>query len=363
MKKALFVCAFAGVALYACKKENKTITVNETIHDTINQVIPLNGNVDAETLTAGISVVYGTKVDATLPAPSTATGAPVLDTMYLRRYQTSAGGFLILQPQALDGHISGYYVQIVGSKSHFKVTYPVLPPPRKAAGSSHRQVSGNALASIVLNMPADITGDTFYVKYAAYDDNNLVSAAVTATVIVMPQGDAAFNSAFSGTWTYARYKEYGPDNYNQDWAVDTFYTDNTTYYECNDNKLTEVSTVTDRELVQRAYSYSWTFTFGKNTYKEVQQYATATLDTENSTCDKVVYAYSDRGEDTYNGYISYDAFTHRLTLISDQSESSISPSYETYNVVEITDHKLVLAYIDRLGEKDNQYRYLYEFYK
>lgn len=363
MKRALFVCAFAGLTLYACKKDNKTVTVNETIHDTINQVIPLNGNVDADSLSAGISVVYGTKVDAAFPSASTTAGAPLLDTLYNRTYKTAAGGFLILQPQALDGNISGYYVQVAGSKSHFKVTYPVAPPPRKAAGASFRDLTGNVNATIVINMPADIKGDTFYVKYAAYDANNLVSAPVTATVIVLPQGDAAFNNTISGTWKYSGYRNYSPGNYNEDWAIDTFNADYSAFFECNDNKLTQVTAETDYYLPTRAYTHQWSFTFGKNSYREVDTYAMATIDLDNSTCAKQVYTYSDSGEDIYTGYTSYDAFTHRLTLIDDQSSSSVSLSYETYNVIELTDHKLVLSNVYNSGNQDGQSQTFYQFSK
>lgn len=383
MKKFSVLGALLGaLVFYACKKEDKTITVTNTVNDTINQTIWLNGQVDANTLTAAVTVGYASKVtDSILPAASTNADAPVLDTMYQRTYSVVKGQYLTIYPPNLSGYVAGYYVQIVGANSYFKVDYPAANTDRKAARAAARaklaasngkkatqmpvftRGSGEGYidSAIVIKLPLTISGDTFYVKYAAYDTLNRVSKPITATVIVLPQGDAAFNELLAGTWNYISYRNYSLDNTTEDWTTDTVYNYNYGYYTCSNNTLSQSGTETDLSIPYNVNHYTWTYNFGSYTFVSAYTNYYGSLDIANSTCSNYVYTTSSNYGGSDDGTFSYDPTTHRLMLIYTQN-SNLDLNYDIYYVSELTAHKLVLTYSD--GENsDDQYLYMYQFTK
>lgn len=389
MKKIYLIGAILGaLVFYACKKEDKTITVTNTVNDTINKTVWWSGQVDANTLTAAISVGYSTKVaDSVLPSASTSADAPVLDTMYKRTYSVIEGQYLTIYPPNISGYVAGYYVQIKGASSYFKVNYSAANTQRKAARAAMRAklaASGAKKASqlpafvrgsgegyidssIVIKLPVSIKGDTFYVKYAAYDTLNRVSKPVTATVIVLPQGSTTFNDSLAGTWNYARYRNYSTGSYDNEWTVDTLYPYTQQYYTCNNNTLTASEEATDIYLVSYAWSSHWAFTFNSQyTYSSSYSGSYRNLDLDNSTCSSYAYTYSNNYNNTETGAISYDASKHRLMFIYNNNESNNNSNldfeYYYYYVSELTAKKLVLTY-DENETSDYQYLYMYEFNK
>jgi hypothetical protein len=355
MKKTLYAFLLGMMIIYACKKEDKTITVTETVHDTINQTIRRSGIADPDVLTAGITVVYGTKSDAAFPIATTTAGTPVLDTMYHKIYQVVEGNALVIYPPYVSGDVAGYYVQIAGAKSHFKVDYAAAVPTRKAAGRTVRSARGAGESyndgTIVINLPVDIVGDTFYVKYAAYDTDNRISAPVTGIAIVMPQGNTAFNNQLMGAWKYLAYKHLA----DPEWIIDTFSSVNDLYYSCTNNVLTQTDDPNDILLTQYAMQWIWDMNFGKYTFNEVSGTKIAHLNLEKSSCTNLVYDYMPDVV-TIKGAFYYDAAFHRLTTIYDD-ESSAVYSYYTYVIHELTDHKLVLSVVDYPNGTASQYEY------
>lgn len=385
MKKIYLIGAiFGALVFYACKKDDKTITVTNTVNDTINKTVWWSGQVDANTLTAAISVGYSTKVaDSVLPSASTSTDAPVLDTTYERTYSVVEGQYLTIYPPNVSGYVAGYYVQIKGASSYFKVSYTAANTVRKAARAAMRaklaasgakkasqspafvRGSGDGYidSSIVIKLPVSIKGDTFYVKYAAYDTLNRVSKPITATVIVLPQGSATFNDSLSGTWNYARYKNYSTGSYSDEWTIDTLYAYTQQYYTCSNNTLTASEDATDIYLASYAWSYHWAFTFNSQyTYSSSYSGNYRYLDLGNSTCSSYAYTYVNNYNGTETGTISYDASKHRLMFIYGNTSSNVNFDYYYYDVSEMTDHRLVLTYDD--GEtSDYQNLTMYEFNK
>lgn len=367
MKKIYLLGAFLGaLAFYACKKEEKTVTVTNTVNDTVW----LNDLVNPDTLTAGITVGYGTSV-ASATFPTASANGPVLDTFYNNTYQVVEGSYLIIYPPNVSGYVAGYYVQIAGAKSSFKISYKEADAQRKAArraqttngAKNYGDATGFIDAAIVIKMPAEITGDTFYVKYAAFDSLDRVSTPVTATVVVMPQGDATFNNALAGTWLYTSTMEYGNgSSTDAAFVVDTLVSDENQYFTCNNGTLTTSSSVTDIYLSTSYYRYALTYTFDKYSYNLHFDRNSLTLNVGNSTCSNYVYDVNTHWVTDYNGYTSYDAATHKLTLIRNTYTSNISFDYDTYTVVELTDHTLVLGY-QTTGDNDSQTTSLSKYVK
>lgn len=344
MNKTLIVCAVAGIlGTFACKKDNKIVTVTETVHDTINTFIPVNGKVDPDALSAAISINNGTKTDGTFPAPSADADAPALDTMYSRMYEVVEGGEMKIYPPNLKGNVAGYYVQITGAKSYFKVT--------------------TAEAPITLTLPMDIKGDTFYVKYAAFDAQNRVSAAVTGVGIILPQGDATFISKLNGHWKYAGRKIGYVRDTETPWEIDTFDVRRETYFRCENDKLVESQDPGTTLITLGGMRIYWDLSFDNNKYTADCGAQTTDLNRDLSTCNNLVYTYYDEMTTKEWGYTSYDVNTRILHLIID-ARSFSSPIFYIYSqfyVMELTDHKLVLVGVPSANLNNTVHHYV--FYK
>lgn len=247
MKRILLLGTVAcAVSLYSCKKDKEVIEKEKVVYP--------SGMINADSLTAGLSVGYASKVaDSTFPAASTVAGAPKLDSLYSGAYFALRGGLLTIYPANVSGFVQGYYVQIVGAHAYFKIDYPAAEEKRKAnarlaqqgpAGSRGRG-EGFIDSTIAISLPAAIKGDTFYVKYAAYDKDNRVSQPVTAVVVIKDAISSSIVDSLKGTWRRLGYASY---QYNQvgDYRIDTSGNGNMNYFNCVSDKL-EYSdyTVTD----------------------------------------------------------------------------------------------------------------------
>jgi hypothetical protein len=351
MKKALFLGVVASaIGLYACKKDGTTTTITNTVRDTtiINQFA--SGVVNADTLMSGIKVAHGASVSSEFPASSTAAAAPELDTLYKKTYTVVQSRFLAIYPPVVSGNISGYYVQIAGAKSHFKVDYTQAYGWRKRVTPDGREsAEGYIDSSIVIKLPTTIKGDTFYVKYAAYDDQNRVSKAITATVLVLPEADDEFTSKATGKWQYYS-TNYVKDNV---WSYENYLVDtggiSTAHFTCNNNLL-NANPDGELEVTSQNTTRYRLFTIGKYSYTDEQYYKSLTLDITSSTCSDYVYTkYENTSLRTSGGY-SYDPESKRVTFVVEESgmtrsgdQSNINLYTETYKLVEITATYLVLA--------------------
>ncbi|GAA3931412.1 hypothetical protein GO495_15740 [Chitinophaga oryziterrae] len=387
MKKIILFGALAGVVgFYACKKDDKTVTVTNTVHDTTVVNIFASGKVNADVLTAGLKVAYATPVaDSVLPAASTNASAPVLDTTYNRVYNVVKSRYLTIYPPNVAGYVAGYYVQIVGAKSYFKVDYTQANGLRKAARqarlASVSKAAGDARIStknlsgtrgtgdgyidstIVFKLPASINGDTFYVKYAAYDTLNRVSRSITSMVIILPEGSDALTDSLTGTWRYNAYKEYSNGQFTSDWQIDTGNVSSYQYYNCNKGMLIAADVETMYYLPYNTYSFTWQYTLGKYNMTQQRRYLYKYLDLNNSSCSNYIYLVNYDYNGLNTGGFSYDRSSKKLTLVYDDNgtASNVNLSYDTYYLSEINDSTLILSGTGESG--DDNYKELYKFIK
>jgi hypothetical protein len=354
MKKILLFGAVSCVmAFYACKKDDKIITVTNTVHDSIYA----SGQVNGETLSNGIKVGYGSKVaDSALPAASTNANAPVLDSLYNPVYTVISGGYLTIAPANVSGNVAGYYVKIAGSKSYYKIDYTAAMGLRKAARAAAARTAGTVNQSgrgngdgnidsvIVIKLPATITGDSFYVKYAAYDTLKRVSNTITALVVVRPTVPSSLLDTLAGTWLYQDYRYYSLGEYS-DWQANTTYTYNAWMY-CNNGVLTQgYNGSTSYVMAYDSISSSQYITFGKSaaSCSELDVEKHKTLSYSQSSCSNYVFVPGEV-DSTLNNYagISYDAQTKRLTLIYN-TNSNVDVDYDTYYLSFTDKNTLILA--------------------
>jgi hypothetical protein len=384
MKKVLLFAAFAGmVSLYACKK-GETTTITKDVHDTTTNTVTVfaSGKINGDSLSTAINIAYGTRIsDSTLPAASTDADAPVLDTTYSRTYSVVRSRYLTIYPPNVSGYVAGYYVQIVGAKSYFKIDYPAAEGLRKAARKdklarlskatngriSAKNISGARGtgdgyidSTIVLKLPASVNGDTFFIKYVAYDLQNRVSKPVTATVVFLPEGSAGMTDSLTGDWHYYSYRDYNNGQYDGDWSVDTGYA-SYQYYTCDGTTLTGTEALTNYYLPYNTYTYTWTYQLGKFSMLSTNNGVYKYLDLESSTCSNYVYNINDRwDDDDYIGGYSYDPISKKITFISD-GNSSLDLNYDSYYLSELTDSTMVLSY--SRDDEDSNSKELYKFIK
>jgi hypothetical protein len=375
MKKALFIGALACItAFYACKKDGTTTTVTKTVRDTTILNSYATGLVNADTLTAGIKVAHGSNVTGTLPAASTDAAAPKLDSFFLKSYSVIKSRYLAIYPSITSGNIAGYYVQIAGAGSYFKLDYTAAYNIRKAARkvdskglhqpfSARGDDEGNMDSSIVFKLPASINGDTFYVKYAAFDSEGRVSNAATARVVILPEGRDSFTDSLSGNWKYLGWNNYEDGQWqNEDYNTDTI-NQNYNYYSCNNDQLTPTGNEDDIDIKDYESSFSEIYSIGKYSITVTDINRSLELNLSTSTCSNYVY---DKTEHTHigNGGYTYDPSSGKFTIIYDDSRySSLEMDFETYYLNEVTATYFILSYRANDDTDNNGFTAYYKFIK
>ena len=398
MKKVLLFGAIAGmVTMYACKKD--TVTVTNTVHDTTKTTIIktdtvtvfASGKINADTLTTGINLAYSAGITGEFPAASTDAAAPVLDSTYKRNYRVIRSRYLTVYPPNVSGFVQGYYVQIVGAKSYFKVDYPAAEVERKAArqakaarlakaGNGRQSVKdlsnsrGNGEgfidSALVFKLPASVHGDTFYIKYAAYDQQNRVSTPVTAMVIILPAGNAEFTQSLNGSWLKYEYRSIrngvvqeggeeriGARDDNGGWSVDTGNA-YSTYFTCSNDKLDYGNSNAPYFYLYATSSNKETYTFSQYALSLHTRSVSKNWDRNLSTCSGIVFNISDYSSDSNGGY-SYDAASQKITFIWDGSNLE----YDTYNVISVANSEIILSSSNNDDEDDDNYVRQYKYIK
>lgn len=339
MKKILLLSAAACcMILYACKKDETTTTpVTEETKPAIDPVA----------LAATIKVGYSATSDTgAIPSASSDAGAPVLDTRYDNQtYYAVNNRYVVIYPQSLSGAVKGYYLKINGANTHFKIDYTTAYNLRKAksTGFAGLREGDNSDSSIVIKLPAGLKGDTFSIKYAAYDTLNRVSNTLTAIVSLVAT-DSSSNSLLAGTWRYNRYKHNDndwdePENYTMDSATQD--------YTCVDGHLEPGCS--QESCMNIAYersgetAYDMIFS-ANNQYSEHYARTNEHLNTKTSTCTNLVYDNNGGYDDVYPGGYSYNATTKEFIIIydghNDRDQGSNITTYR-YTVTEISSTKIV----------------------
>lgn len=347
MKKIILFSALACCVafFYACSKDSTPAdTATEEPADTIDPVA----------LSATVKVGYATSVIGDIPAAST-DGPTLLTEGYDKRVYTAINNrYIVIYPQSDKGYVAGYYIKINGAGSYFKIDYSKASGLRKAAHHHGLREDGDhADSSIVIKLPAGLKGDTFSVKYAAYDSLNRVSNALTAVInLVAP--DSASNSLLAGTWRFNRYKDNDEEwSSPQAYGVDSSRQD----YTCNDGLLEPgCSTESCMNIAWQLYGETaQDISFAANNqYSERHARVDDILDTESSSCSNLVYDKGRGFDDTFIGGYSYNAKTKMLLIIYDGNGGKYEGtniSTSTYTVSELSSSRIVYysKYINNEG--------------
>ncbi len=333
MKKILLVLLATGIAFYACKKDDKP----DTTTTPTEEVEPVNTK-DPQALTAAIKVFYGTNTKGTLPAPSGA-GAPVLKANSVV-IPAINGRYAVITPKLTSGAVAGYYVQVNGADSYFKVDYSKARNARKkqAAGKRHgsfRTLGDNSDSVIVIKLPENATLDTFCITYAAYDSLNHVSNAVSPCIVIIPGGGGAEGAALVGNWKLNRKKFLDAENWMEDYYKhDTLYQD----FRCSADTLNlcasgasgcmsliaAISWVDKEELTITAEgSYNYMYL---DTYHGIERV--------HNSCTNPTYYESSAGN-SYNSVWSYNPATMQITVIS--GDDGADPDGYEVGIVDVTE--------------------------
>lgn len=333
MRKLLIIVGLLFIAFIACKKEaDETVIVN--VHDTIHVVGTTLVNPD--TLSAGIKVAHGIRVTGSFPAASADATAPVLDTLYQKTYSVVRSRYLIIYPPNMSGNIKGYYVQIKGASSYFKVDYT-------QAYNMRGNGTGFVDSTILIKLPATIRGDTFYVKYAAYDSLNKVSAAVTGRVLVLPEGSDAQIDSLAHNWRFLATRYYANGFYTSDWVTDTGSVEGYTYFKCYQNFLYNGTAEDHDYYLPTTIYYKRTYmNLGRFTYNYTSTSGDKSL--QRNSCSNI--SYDDYGGFSFSksGSYVFDPIGRKFLIVYEDTNSNIALNYETYVVSELTDSTLILKY-------------------
>lgn len=349
MKKTLFLSALAcSMAFYACKKDNDT-TKPPVVDPPVDSIVPL---IDPVALSANVKIGYGgTSIAGNIPAASTDAAAPVLDPTYDGfTYYAISNRYVVIYPALLSGYAKGYYLQINGSGSSYKIDYKAASGLRKAsrpAGQRDPEDNGAADSTIIIKLPAGLKGDTFSIKYAAYDSLNRVSATLSAVVSIIASPNATDDAKLSGSWSLFRERRNYYEKDIWDSSATKGNTEYNTNYYCVDNKLSEEPAEEGDQATVYPYYINYynsqRFSFAANNAATMSRpYKYTVLDLENSSCGAPVYAIQQEYEYNYTGGYSYNATTKILTFIQDQDGKGSNLYSRKFTVTEMSAGKIVM---------------------
>lgn len=365
MQEFLLAYTFIStIGLSSCPKE-KTVTVHDTT--TIAISIWSSGKINADTLSEGLKLANSTIVeDSVFPAATATDDTPGLNSPLDGTHIATKGGLLTIYPTNTSGFVQGYYVQIVGAKSYFKVDYGLSEEIPLKVFNKYEGVRGNGTGHIdsvlAFQLPAGVNGDTFYVKYAAYDKNNLISQPTIATVVLLPIVSNSIADSLKGSWRLTGYKDYSNGQLMGDWGTFEPYDYNESYYKCESG----VEGITPgnaedgypRYATRRESWYAYSFD-GKSLHEQ-NGYIYSDLDLAKSNCDVSIYNRNNNNENLWYdrdaiGY-TYDAKSGRITIYAaHSSEESSSDIYtNTYKISSLNDQELILLE-ESTGNSSNSY--------
>jgi hypothetical protein len=338
MTKIILLSAVACcMVFYACKKDGDTDSTKPAPEDTI--AAPL---IDPVALASNVKIGYGgTSITGAFPATTTSAATPVLDSIYDgRTYNTVNNRYVVIYPRVMSGFISGYYLKINGADSYFKIDYSSAYGVRKAKSkkTGARDAVDNVDSSIVIKIPDGLKGDTFSIKYAAYDSLNNVSNTISAIVKVSASANATDDALVMGSWHETAYKDYETADWEPKNDIDS---GDFRYYICVDGQLQDSDGGIEIPSYRTTNTYDLIFS-AKNAYQMVNFYNRSYLDLGQSSCSNFVFNLDYGGTEYNNGGYSYNATTKVITLINDQNGTGNYITTTLYHVKEITATTLVI---------------------
>ena len=365
MKKALFLSAIAcSMAFYACKKDNDS-TKPPVVDPPIDSVVPV---IDPVALSANVKIGYGgTSVAGNIPAASSDAAAPVLDPNYEGlTYYAISNRYVVIYPTLLSGYVKGYYLQINGSGSSYKIDYTLASGLRKAGNhAGQRDDNGASDSTIIIKLPAGLKGDTFSIKYAAYDSLNRVSAPLSAIVNIIASPVATDDAKLTGSWELFRERR----NYNKadEWDSSTTKGSGNYYhdYYCVDNKLSEEPAEEGDQATSYPYYINYNLqhlVFSANNAATMSRnYKYTHIDLENSSCGSPVYITDGTDDYNYNGGYSYNAATKTLTFIQDLDGKGSNLYSRKFTVTEMSSSRIIMFEAQRSEGPDQMDLHYYDY--
>jgi hypothetical protein len=335
MRKLIF--AFAVIlSISSCKKDSKEEESN------------INTS-DPNAVTAAVKVWHGSLVTGQPPAPSNNNNVQ-LDASVNDEVVAIAGRYAIISPEIVTGNIAGYYLQINGAGSYFKIDFSKpRTTNRVRTNSSHSRLalrlsgdsSNNADSAIVITIPDNIQPGEFCVTYCAYDAQGNVSNLVTTCVTVTSFGGDASVSYLEGNWKFTGSKD--PDdiwesiNGNDTSYIDGYCVDGRPGYYCDSLDCSSL------RFIDYIGTYNDVMTFGKTgalQYKSEGMEKNILIDS--SSCSSLKYESSPFSEEI-NGAWSYDGGTKKITLIFDFDEFGLPyPEVIELELIKVDNSKIYL---------------------
>lgn len=176
MKQTLNICLLLLLAavIGSCKKDHK---------DAENKLVNPG---DPNALTQVVGMPTGTtRVNGSMPSPTGGVQTPVITTL-VNNVLTSNGAtapFLYTYTNAIS-NLGGFYVQMVGSSSYFKVPFTGTP-------SSSGQIN------LPMVLPANVDSGSFCLLFSVYDINNRISNQTQVCASVIRLGTGALQVSLS----------------------------------------------------------------------------------------------------------------------------------------------------------------------
>jgi hypothetical protein len=361
MKKYLLLFTIAVVAFVACRKTTDSGTISAA---------------DVSKISTSLTVWHGKNTKGTVP--TNPGGSIILDSTQ-QTIVSYKGGYVVIHPNVQNGTVAGYYVQIDGANSYFKVDYstsqqrPVLTQRPAIGAQQHQRVrrkflsrpvdstSNSADSAIVIQLPDNIAPGTFCMQYWAYDANGYTSAPVTVCVTIDQLG-ASDGSSWTGNWNITRYKyepyDDGYDEYITDttWHnnpydttnIDGYYKqfcvdghlsyDSGSYYDPNTNQ--SITGPSEAILVPDIYWYNnFIFTLSANgAWTDKGSDGEKYYNGYYGSCDSLSYYYT-KSEDSFSdiGGWSYNAGTNKFTIVEKDSIGSVEDTWvDEFDVLQKT---------------------------
>jgi hypothetical protein len=342
MKKIFLFVLTAGIALYACKKDNN----NGDQPTPTPQIDPNN----AQEMTAAVKVFHGTNVKGAMPAPG-GTGAPVLDTP--QSVIAVSGRYALITPQVESGEISGYYLKLSGADSYFKVDYSKPISGRKKPDSKSglfKITGGNADSLIVIQLPANVKPGTFCVEFSAYDAQHHISNVIKVCVTIVAGGTDDAGKAILGSWRLNKERIRGEwqDPYKIDSSFNNYACSADTLVPCSPNysNCRSIAYIIDQQTTDEViFTDNGKF---ESMYASKSQHLT--LDHSPCTAPKYI-TYTDSGTETGGWF--YNSATKKLTIVSDYENGESEYFVNVVSVIALSSTKFILQ--DEDGE---QYEYV-----
>lgn len=343
---SFFLCFFTLLYSTSCKKTD--VKEPET---------PVLSSKDPQAVSAAVKVWHGERLQGNAPAPR-GSGLELNASMPITH--AFAGRYAIIEPVIMQGDVAGYYLQINGSKEHFKIDYS--KPRGGRVGTQNKKSrfvtqggrvqNGNADSAIVIALPASLqVPDTLCVSFCAYDAQGNISNVISTCIVVNSLGADAAGSFLNGSWRQTAYWDSASTAhdtviYNK-WVAPLYHPG----YICDPNPNTGNNMLTynfnnSTSVVSDSTFYEkWNFTFGSNggmayAYQEKWK----SVDMTASTCSQYVFNPIEDYADNFTGAWNYNSTTGKMVLVLEFDDAGI-PSLEAweFDVVKISNNHILLV--------------------